>query len=173
MQIFIFLRNASLYKEFFLAHVNVFFKKVSLCHYSALLSLRCSDNQHVCCSDTLPYTPCNVSSMYHDFEVKYHDFGLPIVKSMLFFSNVRTFANRFASQHSMSSQEMGNQCPQPGHSLPIVWALIAHRSGTRVNSPMVTVTLGENVLTLRVVRATLEVRRKTRCKYESDCKKTG
>ena len=32
--------------------------------------------------------------MYHDFEVKYHDFGLPIVKSMLFFSNVRTFANR-------------------------------------------------------------------------------
>ena len=23
--------------------------------------------------------------MYHDFEVKYHDFGLPIVKSMLFF----------------------------------------------------------------------------------------
>lgn len=34
--------------------------------------------------------------MYHDFEVKYHDFGLPIVKSMLFFSNVRTFANRLA-----------------------------------------------------------------------------
>ena len=33
---------------------------------------------------------------YHDFEVKYHDFGLPIVKSMLFFSNVRTFANRLA-----------------------------------------------------------------------------
>ena len=29
--------------------------------------------------------------------VKYHDFGLPIVKSMLFFSNVRTFANRLAS----------------------------------------------------------------------------
>lgn len=96
MQIFIFLRNASLYKEFFLAHVNVFFKKVSLYHYSALLSLLCSDNQYVCCSDTLPYTPCNVSSMYHDFEVKYHDFGLPIVKSMLFFSNVRTFANRLA-----------------------------------------------------------------------------
>ena len=68
---------------------------------------------------------------------------------------------------------MGNQCPRLGHSLPIVWALIAHRSGTRVNSPMVTVTLGENVLTLRVVRATLEVRRKTRRKYESDCKKTG
>lgn len=74
-----------------------FLQKVSLYHYSALLSLLCSDNQHVCCSDTLPYTPCNVSSMYHDFEVKYHDFGLPIVKSMLFFSNVRTFANRFAS----------------------------------------------------------------------------
>ena len=29
MQIFIFLRNASLYKECLLAHVNVFFKKVS------------------------------------------------------------------------------------------------------------------------------------------------
>ena len=66
MQIFIFLRNASLYKECLLAHVNVFFKKVSLYHYSALLSLLCSDNQHVCCSDALPYTPCNVSSMYHD-----------------------------------------------------------------------------------------------------------
>ena len=86
MQIFIFLRNASLYKEFFLAHVNFFFKKVSLYHYSSLLSLLCSDNQHVCCSDTLPYTPCNVSSMYHDFEVKYHDFGLSIVKIMLFSS---------------------------------------------------------------------------------------
>ena len=33
----------------------------------------------------------------YDHEGKYHDFGLPIVKSMLFFSNVRTFANRFAS----------------------------------------------------------------------------
>lgn len=36
--------------------------------------------------------------MYHDFEVKYHDFGLSIVKSMLFFSNVRTFANRFGKR---------------------------------------------------------------------------
>ena len=51
MQIFIFLRNVSLYKEFFLAHVNVFFKKVSLYHYSALLSLLCSDNQIVCHND--------------------------------------------------------------------------------------------------------------------------
>ena len=31
--------------------------------------------------------------MYHDFEVKYHDFGLPIVKSMLFFSNVLTYTD--------------------------------------------------------------------------------
>ena len=55
---------------------------------------------------------------------------------------------------------MGNQCPKLGHSLPIVWALIALRSGTRVNSPMATITLGENILKLRVVSATFEVRRK-------------
>lgn len=55
---------------------------------------------------------------------------------------------------------MGNQCPKLGHSLPIVWALIALRSGTRVNSPMSTITLGENILKLRVVSATFEVRRK-------------
>lgn len=60
----------------------------------------------------------------------------------------------------MSSQEMGNQCPKLGHSLPIVWALIALRSGTRINSPMATITLGENILKLRVVSATFEVRRK-------------
>lgn len=44
--------------------------------------------------------------------------------------------------------------------MPIVWALIALRSGTRVNSPMATITLGENILKLRVVSATFEVRRK-------------
>lgn len=55
---------------------------------------------------------------------------------------------------------MGNQCPKLGHSLPIVWALIALRSGTRVNSPMATIKLGENILKLRVVSATFEVRRK-------------
>lgn len=44
--------------------------------------------------------------------------------------------------------------------MPIAWALIALRSGTRVNSPMATITLGENILKLRVVSATFEVRRK-------------
>lgn len=61
--------------------------------------------------------------MYHDFEVKYHDFGLPIVKSMLFFSNVRTFANRLGILAFEWS-------PLDGQPMPKARALIAHSLGT-------------------------------------------
>ena len=124
MQIFIFLRNASLYKEFFLAHVNVFFKKVSLYHYSALLSLLYSDNQHVCYSDTLSDTPWKVSSMYHGFGLKYHHFGM--------WSKIST---RFYSQSDLHFRLF--------FLLTVSSSVALATLSVRIFSPSVTVVIGE------------------------------